>query len=71
MLPYFQFPVRWSTLQAVVSPGSNPLPAAIHMKTDQKFVNVFYYLNQATWYCDFMESALYDDPVQEAVHRVI
>ena len=49
----------------MVSPGPNPLPAAIHVKSDQKF------LDQENWYADNIESALYEDPVQEAVQTVI
>ena len=63
--------MRWATLQAVVSPGPNPLPVAIHMKTDQKNGNLFYYVDQGTWNWEFMEPAFYTDPVQGVVHIVI
>ena len=71
MFLYFQFPARWPTSQAVVSPGPNPLPVAICIKSDQKFGNVFYFLDQTTWYSDLIKSALHKDPGQEAVHTVI
>ena len=58
-------------LQAVVSPGPNPLPVATHVKSDQKFGSVFYFLDQETWYANHIESALYKDAVQEVVHTVI
>ena len=58
-------------LQAVVSPGPNPLPVAICVKSDQKFGNISYFLDQENWYADHLESALYEDLVQEAVHTVI
>ena len=58
-------------LQAVVSLGPNPLPAAIHVKSDQKHGSGFYFLDQESWYPDNIESALYEDPVQEAVCTVI
>ena len=58
-------------LQAVVSPGPNPLPAAIHVKSDQKHSSIFYFLDQESWYAEQIESALYEDPVQEVVCTVI
>ena len=58
-------------LQAVVSFGPNPLPAAIHVKSDQKHGSIFYFLDQESWYADNIESALYEDPVQEVMHTVI
>ena len=44
---------------------------AIHIKSDQKFGNLFYYVDQGTWDCEFMEPMFYDDAVQEVVHTVI
>ena len=58
-------------LQAVVSPGPNPLPAAICVKSVQKFGSIFYFLDKENWYVDNIESALYDNPVQKVVHTVI
>ena len=55
----------------MVSPRQNPLPVAIRVKSDQKFGSVFYFLDQENWYADHIESALYEDPVQEVVHTVI
>ena len=52
-------------------PRPNPLPAAICVKSDQKFGSIFYFLDQESWYADHLESALYEDPVQEVVHTVI
>ena len=60
-----------ATLQAVVSPGPNPLPAAIRVKTGQKHGSIFYFLDQESWYAENIESALYEDPVQEAECTVI
>ena len=71
MLPYFQFLARWATLQAVVSPGPNPLPAAVCMKNDQKHGKVFYFVDQGEWYNDPIQKAVYADTVQEAVRTVI
>ena len=55
----------------MVSPRPNPLPVAICVKSDQKFGNIFYFLDQENWYADHLESALYEDLVQEAVCTVI
>ena len=55
----------------MVSPGPNPLPVAIHVKSDQKHGSIFYFLDQESRYANNIESALYEDPVQEAVRTVI
>ena len=52
-------------------PRPNQLPATIHVKSDQKFGSIFYFLDQENWYADQIESALYEDPVQEVMHTVI
>ena len=46
--------------------ASSDLPKAKSTNGD-----IFYFLNQATWYSDLIESALYEDPVQEAVYTAI
>ena len=55
----------------MVSPGPNPLPVAIRVKSDKKLGSFFYSLDKENWYANHIESALYEDPVQEAVCTVI
>ena len=51
-------------LQAVVSPGKNPLPAKVQIKRHPTKGDEFYNVDQWKWYSDGMPAKDYEDPVQ-------
>ena len=59
-----QCPPKWTTLQAVVSPGKNPLPAEVQIKRHPSKGDEFYNVDQWKWYSDGMPVKDYEDPVQ-------
>ena len=59
-----QCPPKWTTLQAVVSPGKNPLPAEVRIKKHPTKGDEFYNVDQWKWYSDGMPAKDYEDPVQ-------
>ena len=46
----FQCPARWTTLQAVVSPGESPLPAEIRLKADVEDGDKFFGVYASQWW---------------------
>ena len=56
---YFQIPVRWATLQAVISPRPNPLLAEVRVKPHETQGNLFYCMDQSRWYSQVVDSAVY------------
>ena len=59
-----QCPPKWTMLQAVVSPGKNPLPAKVRIKRHPTKGDEFYNVDQRKWYSDGMPAKDYEDPVQ-------
>ena len=59
-----QCPLKWTTLQAVVSPGKTPLPAEVRIKRHPTKGDEFYNVDQLKWYSDGMPVKDYEDPVQ-------
>ena len=64
-------PPKWTTLQAVVSPGKNPLPAEKRIKRHPTKGNKFYNVNQWKWYSDGMPRKDYEDLVQIQVRILL
>ena len=62
---------RWTTLQAVVSPSKNPLPAEVQIKRHPSKGLEFYNVDQWKWYPDVMSSKDYEDPVQIKVRKLL
>ena len=59
--------MRWTTLQAVVSPGPNPLPAEVRVKRSAKHGQEFFHMDQREWFTEVMPEKVYMDPVQTGV----
>ena len=66
-----QCPARWTNIQAVVSPGPNPLPAEVHIKRSAAFGDNFYYKDQKQWEIKPFALKTYADPIQEMVQKMI
>ena len=58
-------------IQAVVSPGQNPLPAEVRIKAHETKGQEFYNVDQWKWYTEGMPEKDYQDPVQIQVRKVI
>ena len=58
-------------LQAVISPGKNPLPAEVRIKRHPTKGDEFYNVDQCKWYADVMTSKDYHDPVQIQVRKLL
>ena len=58
-------------LQAVVSPGSNPLPAKVGIKRHPTKGDEFSNVDQWKWYANIMMSKDYEDPVQIQVRKLL
>ena len=66
-----QCPARWTNIQAVVSPGPNPLPAEVRIKRSAAFGDNFYYVDQKQWEIKAFALKTYADPIQEIVWKMI
>ena len=71
MFFYLQCPPIWTTLQAVVCPGKNPLPAEVRIKAHPTQGEEFYLVDQWKWYSDPMVRKDYVDPVQIEMRKLI
>ena len=67
----FQYLPRWTTLQAVVFLGPNPLPAEVCVKKSPEHGLEFLYMDQKEWFTEAMQEKVYMDPVQAGVRIVI
>ena len=66
-----QCPARWTNLQAVVSPGPNPLPAEVRIKRNPEKGQEFYYVDQSQWEACSFPLKTYADPIQEYVWKMV
>ena len=71
MFFFFQCPPKWTTLQAVVSLGQNPLPAKVRIKAHPTKGQEFYNVDQWKWYTKVMVEKDYQDPVQIQMRKLI
>ena len=63
---FFQCPVKWTMLQAVVCPGPNPLTAEVCIKNHKYDGLEFYYMDGT----EAMPQKVYVDPIQEGLRIV-
>ena len=66
-----QCPPKWTTLQAVISLGQNPLPAKVRIKAHPMKGEEFYNVDQWKWYTEGMAKKDYQDPVQIQVRKLL
>ena len=62
-----QCPARWTNLQAVVKPGTNPLPTKVRIKRhrDDEFAETYFFVDQDKWEpTKHFTPKTYKDPVQ-------
>ena len=72
-LNFLQCPARWTTLQLIITPGKNPLPALASIKysTDGDGEK-FYALNPPNaWNLLPMNNHIYKDLVQTSVRQIL
>ena len=55
----------------MVSPGTNPLPAEVHIKRSATYGNNFYYVDHNQWETKAFALKTYEDPVQELVRKML
>ena len=67
----FQCPARWTTLQAVVKPGPNPLPAEVRVKRHASDGENFWGIDHDTWWTKTFKSHIYADRVQVTMRTII
>ena len=58
-------------MQAVVSPGPNPLPAEVRLKYHPNDGDSFYGMDQELWLCDRIDKKVYTNRVQMNVRRLL
>lgn len=63
----FQAPARWAVMQAVVSPGVNPLPAEVRLKYHPTDSDSFYGMQQSMWLYEPADLKVYKNSVQAKV----
>ena len=70
-LNFLQCPPRWTTLQVIISPGKNPLPALVSIKysTDGDHEKFYALATPHMWDLLPMQHHVYKDPVQTAVRE--
>ena len=71
ILILLQCPARWTNVQAVVSPGANPLPAEVRMKRRRENGEEFYFVDQLQWETSMFPIKTYGDPIQENVRKMV
>ena len=59
----YSAPARWTNIQAVVSPGTNPLPAEVRIKRSATYGKNLYYVDQKQWETKAFALKTYEDPV--------
>ena len=74
---WLQCPARWTHLQAVVTPGSNPLPTEVRIKRhrDDEVAKTFFFMDQNSWeqikHLKHFLHKMYMDPVQLQVRILV
>ena len=58
-------------MQAVVSRGSNPLPAEVRIKRHEQYGDDFFFVDKLQWEVEKFPLKTYNDPVQAVVWRLI
>ena len=74
---WLQCPARWTNLQAVVTPGANPLPAEVRIKhhRNDEVAKTFFFVDQNSWeltkHSKHFLCKTYMDPVQLQVRVLV